>query len=420
MELKVASNATVCIVGFCVLLTHIVNLIMKRNKRKDENILLWFLVFTNFHFLVYIVFQFLKSYYPSNPLIISFYTIFYIFNNLQIFLFYIYTKAVIPIPKKTRNIITIINWVLFTIFVGLDIVNIFTGMFFYAEDGVYYRTKWMVISQGYQVVMFTIIFFTAMFNKKLDKISKIAFNFYCSLPFVAVVIQNIFPGRAVAYLSLIVSFEILFLFVNVRKNYLIVEQAKKNEEAEVKIMMSQIQPHFIYNTLSAISTLITIDPEKAQKGLDAFTEYLRANLNALSKTDLIPFKEELKHIETFVSLEKMRFEDRLNVVYDIKTTDFLVPPLSIQPIVENAVKHGVLKKIKGGTVILKTYKNENAYIVEIEDDGVGFDMKELEKDGKVHVGLNNVKHRLVTMCNGDLEIHSVVNQGTTMKITFNK
>ena len=197
-------------------------------------------------------------------------------------------------------------------------------------------------------------------------------------------------------------------------------EAKKSQEAEIKLMMSQIQPHFIYNTLASISTLIKIDPDKAQKALDNFTEYLRANLSSLSQTSLIPFENELRHIETYLALEKMRFDERLNVIYDIKTIDFMVPPLSVQPLVENSVKHGILKKIEGGTITIKTYENEEAYFVEISDNGVGFAVKNAKNIDNNHIGIDNVRYRLSSMVKGDLKIESEIDKGTKVIAKFYK
>ena len=212
----------------------------------------------------------------------------------------------------------------------------------------------------------------------------------------------------------------LFLFLNLQRSIQLSEEQEKNKQAQIKIMMSQIQPHFIYNSLSSISTLIPLDQYKAQKALDEFTEYLRHNLSSLTQTSLIPFEDELRHIQTYVSLEKVRFNDRLNVVYDIQTTDFYVPPLSLQPLVENAVKHGILKKVEGGTLLFKTEEVEDAYIVTIQDDGVGFDSKELQIDTNKHFGINNIKHRLTSMCHAELLIKSEPNKGALATVKFYK
>ena len=413
-------NATVCTIGIAILLIHVVNLLLKKNKRKDENRLLVFLLFTVVHFSTYLAFTFLKINYASEPFIMGFYTTFYIFNNVEILLFFIYVLSYLQMADKAKRTLFIINLSLFSVFVVLDIVNIFTGMFFNGDGGTYNRNKLMIISQSYQLVMFAITSVITLFNKKLVIREKIAFAFYCLIPLVAIILQNQFKGYAIAYLSIIVAIEVLFFFVNVSKNIQLAEEQEKNKDAQIRIMMSQIQPHFVYNALSSISTLISINPPKAQKALDSFTEYLRHNIAALTATKLIPFEEELKHIKTYVSLEEVRFNDRINVEYDIYVKDFYVPPLSLQPIVENAIKHGILKKLEGGKVIFKTYETDSAYIVEISDDGVGFDANNFKDEDNKHFGINNIKHRIKNMCNGDIAIESEVGKGAKVTVTFYK
>ena len=323
------------------------------------------------------------------------------------------------LQKNVRNLLAIFNIFLFSSFIILDIINVFTGIFFYAEDGNYIRSKTMIIAQGYQFVMLLVVFLVTILNKKLNIREKSAFAIYCFLPLVAIIIQNIFKGYAIAYLSIIVAVEILFFFVNIQKNIDLALEEKKNREAQVTLMLSQIQPHFIYNSLSSISTLITIDPEKAQASLDDFTDYLRMNLSSITDTRLIPFEKELKHIKTYLSLEKIRFNDRLNVIYDIKTTDFDVPPLTIQPLVENAVKHGILKKIEGGTVTLKVYEDDLSYIIEVIDDGIGFNINDIDLNEN-HYGLNNIRYRITESLNGTIEFNSEINVGTKVIVKFSK
>ena len=420
MDNKSIFNLIVCLVGVAILLIHIVDLAIKKYKRKDEVALLIFLSFTAFHFALYSLFTFLKVHYTSDTLIMSFYTIFYIFNNVQLLLFFFYTCAYVSINKKEKKIFTIINVVVFSVFVILDIVNIFNHMFFYSQDGIYTRNKFMIIAQSYQFVAFITVFLLTIFNKKLTIFEKISFALYCLLPLISIILQNIFAGYAIAYLALIIAIEILFLFVNVKKNELLALEAKKNKEIEVKLMMSQIQPHFVYNTLSSISTLIQIDQNKAQKALDEFTDYLRSNFSALTQTNLIPFEDELKHIQAYLYLEKMRFNERLNVHYDIKTNNFSVPPLSVQPIVENAVKHGIVQKIEGGNIYIKTYEDGKAYYALVEDDGVGFKQEEIDFKSNKHIGLANVYYRVKNMADGEMKIESNINEGTKVTIIFFK
>ena len=413
-------NSTVCIFGILILTIHVVNLLSKPERRQDDKALLYFFIFTIIHFATYLAFTLIKENYTSNAFVITFYTIFYTFNNLEVLLLFYYSRAYIDVGADTKKVLSIINIVMFTIFVLLDIVNIFTGIFFTAENGVYLRSKTMIISQGYQFIMFTIIVVVSILNKKLNIREKIAFCLYCVLPLIAIVIQNIYKGYAIGYASIIVAIEVLFLFLSVQRDIELAKEEEKNKDAQIKIMLSQIKPHFVYNSLSAISTLITIDSQKAQEELDRFTNYLRANLSSLTDTKGILFSDELKHIETYVELEKMRFKDRINVVYDIGAKDFVIPPLTIQPIVENAIKHGVLKKLEGGTVTIKTQEVPTAYIIEITDDGVGFKMEDVDFDSNQHFGMNNIKYRLKTMCDADVVIDSEVGKGTKIRVVIYK
>ena len=413
-------NVTVCTIGILILIIHVVNIIAKKEKREDEKLMLQFILFTIIHFATYLTFTIIKVYYTSDTYIIAFYTTFYIMNNSEAFFLYRYARRYIAMPYKKDKILTRVNVIVFIIFVLLDIVNIFTGIFFTAKNGEYVRSKAMIISQGYQFIMFAEVFIVAATDKKLNLREKTAFYLYCLLPMVAIILQNSFKGYAIGYLSIIIAIEVLFLFLSVQKNLDLAKEEEKNKDAQIKLMLSQIQPHFIYNSLSSISTLVPIDPQKAQTELDDFTEYLRMNLSSLSEVKCVPFEEELRHIKTYVALEKMRFNDRINVVYDIQTTEFETPPLCIQPIVENAIKHGVLKKIEGGTVVLKTYETVVAHVVEVTDDGVGFNMSDVHFDGNKHFGLKNIQYRLTKMCNANLAVKSRIGVGTTITVTFFK
>ena len=217
-------------------------------------------------------------------------------------------------------------------------------------------------------------------------------------------------------------------------------KVKENRELErrlrrsrAELMASQIKPHFIYNTLNSIRALIRLDPNAAQQAVYDFSIYLRSNLDNVGDRELIPFSEELRHIRTYLDIEKIRLEERLNVVMDIQTSMFLVPPLSIQPLVENAVKHGICTKVSGGTVTIRSYEEKNVYVVEVEDDGAGFDVSSLdlgddtdddvissESDTDIHIGLKNIRFRLQEITGGSLKIESHPGKGTKVTVSFLK
>lgn len=195
---------------------------------------------------------------------------------------------------------------------------------------------------------------------------------------------------------------------------------KELEDSRISVMLSQLQPHFLYNVLNSIYYLCGHDPQAAQEAVDKFSDYLRNNMASLAQKEPIPFGEEYRHIQTYLSLEKIRFRQKLNVVYDIETTDFLLPPLTIQPLVENAVKHGVTKKRDGGVVTISTREQEDSYIVTVADTGRGFDPEHYSEDGQIHVGIQNVRARLHTMMDGTLTITSAPGEGTQAVVTIPK
>ena len=205
--------------------------------------------------------------------------------------------------------------------------------------------------------------------------------------------------------------------VNHRASIRAAELEKELEDSRIAIMLSQIKPHFLYNVLNTIYHLYRKEPETAQEAVSSFAEYLRCNMLSIEKNTLIPFSEEYQHIQTYLSLEQIRFRGKLDVVYDVGVTDFRVPPLTVEPLVENAVKHGVTKKRGGGIVTISTCRTEEGIQITVADTGVGFDPDNYMDDGKPHVGIRNVRDRLCNMVGGSLSFTSSEN-GTVAVVTI--
>ena len=192
----------------------------------------------------------------------------------------------------------------------------------------------------------------------------------------------------------------------------------KLTESRVSTMMSQIRPHFIYNTLGSIEQLCSIDPPKAGELVHNFAKYLRGNFGELDNPKPILMSQEMEHVHHYVSIENVRFPD-MTFSFEMDSDDFHIPSLTIQPIVENAIKHGLMKLSKGGTIRVVSYETDSHYCVSVEDDGVGFDTGELSDDRK-HVGIRNISEILHAMVNGSLEIESTEGAGTKVLIKIPK
>ena len=196
----------------------------------------------------------------------------------------------------------------------------------------------------------------------------------------------------------------------------VAEMRAELQRAQTNLALHQIQPHFLYNALLAIKVLCRKDPEKAEKAVYDFSTYLRGNMDSIESTEPILFEEELQNIRAYLKIEQMRFGERLHVILDIQCRNFMVPPLTVQPLVENAVRHGICKKIEGGTVSLCSYQKDGFVWIEILDDGVGFDVEQLQSSSFGGVGIKNLRYRLETLLKAKLEIQSEVGEGTKQVI----
>ena len=190
------------------------------------------------------------------------------------------------------------------------------------------------------------------------------------------------------------------------------------KESRVSTMMSQIRPHFIYNTLGSIEQLCSIDPPKAGELVHNFAKYLRGNFGELDNLSPILMSQEMEHVHYYISIENVRFPD-MTFSFEMNSNDFHIPALTIQPIVENAIKHGLMKLKKGGSIRVVSFETDTHYCVTVEDDGVGFNTDDLASDRK-HVGIRNIRGRLKAMVNGTLEIESTEGVGTKVLIKIPK
>jgi hypothetical protein len=178
----------------------------------------------------------------------------------------------------------------------------------------------------------------------------------------------------------------------------------------------QIQPHFIYNVLSSIRILVKEDAQAAYDILDDLDNYLRINMDALAMPDQIHWQQELEHIRLYERIEKMRLGERVKIVYELEAEDFLLPPLIIEPLVENAVKHGIEPKAEGGTVWVRSYPFEDGYMIMVEDDGVGFDSRNPRQ--MEDIGYTYIRTRILETPGAYMNIRSAPGRGTSICIYF--
>lgn len=271
----------------------------------------------------------------------------------------------------------------------------------------YYISAVMLAYQAY------LTFRQSLKQRKIESIIP-AFNY---LTIIASMVVSWFvdpTNRAVSDLTMAISISIVFYYIWLHLCFVREHEKALMAEQRIQIMMTQIQPHFLYNTLSTIQALCRIDPEKAFEVTERFGVYLRQNIDSLSQPNLIPVEKELEHTKIYTDIECVRF-DNITVEYDTPETGFLVPVLTIQPLVENAIRHGVRIRDRG-VVKVTTAKTSDGFQIVIEDNGKGFDASLIRQDDSEHIGIGNVKERIELMCGGTVQIESTENVGATITI----
>ena len=182
----------------------------------------------------------------------------------------------------------------------------------------------------------------------------------------------------------------------------------------LRVVTNRIKPHFVNNILSSIYYLCDMEPERAQSITMDLSGYMLGALNVVENREPVLFSSELEVIRKYLSLEKLRFEDRMHVNYDIDVDGFKVPPLTILSIVENAVKHGIAENDRSGTLQITTRRVAEGSQIRITDDGIGFDTAEVEKkDNELAIIRQIIKN-----AGGQMTLESTPGNGTTVTVTF--
>ncbi len=332
-------------------------------------------------------------------------------------LFYLF-KSVDPELKDKKNRIAIkLFSIIFLICSLLTIVLSITDDLFYYKDGEYIRGDYIFLSQLFSILVFVSAFIMLFVAKRNLKI-RFAYLVFCLTPLVGSIIMIFINDVSLSSVHMFLSIIVIYSNIYIENNRKLYEQDLELMNKKMDLMISQIQPHFLYNTITTAMALCDTDPKQAKKTIGNFGKYLRTNLNCLKIKTPVPFIDELRHIQVYVGLEKQRFLDKLEVEYDIRVSNFELPILSVQPLVENAIKHGITPKVDGGKVVISTFDDfHNNYIV-VEDNGVGFDYT--KENEEIHIGLNNITKRVENFVNGKIKIESEKGIGTKVTITIPK
>ena len=306
---------------------------------------------------------------------------------------------------------------LWIIFLLIMIFAQFTDFIYYTtENNQYYR------GPGYALlltplIVIMILNITAVFRryKKLPSKYFIGLLVYLVTMTIAIIVHMLIAVDMMVVFGIALCAMTMFGFIISDNLEQYMRQQRELANQQASVMVLQMRPHFIYNTMMGIYYLCDQDSEKAKQVTLDFTTYLRKNFTAIASDDTIPFRDELEHTRAYLAVEQAQFEDVLFVSFDTPHTMFRLPPLTLQPIVENAVKHGMKSSNDPIHISVVTRQTENASEIIVEDDGPGFEPVD---DNEPHIALNNIRQRLELMCGGKLTIAPREGGGTSVKVTI--
>lgn len=307
------------------------------------------------------------------------------------------------------------------------------ALYFINANNEYNRSWGYYVWQGITILTFLFIGVVAIiYRKKTDRFIKQIIAIAFLFPMAGFVMSLVSTKFNFNNIMVCVSELLMFMLYEKNKTEVTLkygyelEKAKSElaenryqlEQSRNKVLISQIQPHFIYNALMAIREQCIEYPEVYSSVTD-FSHYLRANLEGMSENMTVTFEKELRNVEAYLALEKLNFGERLKIEYDIESRDFLLPELSVQPLVENAVRHGIGTKKNGGTVMIVQRDEEERIVIEVIDDGEGKSAMTEQQEKRRSVGIENVRARLKALNKGELEIIHT-DSGTTARIIINE
>lgn len=359
-----------------------------------------------------------SSQFATGVLIVN--TLVFLFEDLLGYTYWTYIRGELNSKGRFVKVANKIAIIMVAASALCDLLNIKFGFFFaVTKTGEYVDSPYEFIGDIAIITIFVLALIAIIHMKDKRINEKLILISFETFPFAAYIMGGITQGYMWVYPAYLLSILLIYIRIFSEREKKIADQQVLLTKQNTALMISQIQPHFLYNVLTTISNLCVTDPEEAEETTVLFSQYLRTNLDSLRNQEPVPFSTELMHIRTYVELEKKRFGDILNVEYDIKEQNFNVPALGLQPIVENSIKHGIRGKNAPGHLSIRTYKEGDKYKIIIEDDGIGFDVNQSPKeDGRSHVGMNNVKERLKLMCGATVKVESSPGNGCRTEITI--
>ena len=275
-------------------------------------------------------------------------------------------------------------------------------VYYHTPDNSYHRGPYFFLLMIPVYMIMAINFYTYIRNyRSYLKRERLAYLIYLITPAICIAIHIVFIDIEIIALGRAVSSLTAFTFVLQEHIRYVIKQEHRIDDQNASILALQMRPHFIYNTLTSIYYLVEENPKEAQHTILEFTSYLRKNFTAIVSEEPIAFTDELEHAKAYLAVEQVRFNNNLTVTYDIGVTDFKLPPLTLQPLVENAVKHCVHSAESPLVIFISTDRDQHNIILKVENSNA---VSGFTDNDDPHIALDNIRNRLMSMCGGTLDL----------------
>ena len=301
-------------------------------------------------------------------------------------------------------------------FILLGIAQCTTFLYYVTPDNEFIRGSWhpLLVAPLAAIMLLNLAGVIRRRNRLPDKYY-VAFLIHLLPMTVATLIHTFIYVPLLVVFGLSLSMLSMFGIILCDQIEQYMRQQREIAHQRASIMVLQMRPHFIFNTMMSIYYLCAQDSKKAQQVTLDFTSYLRKNFSAIASENTIPFANELEHTRAYLAVEQVQFEDSLFVEYDTPHTRFRVPPLTLQPIVENAVKHGMDPDSAPLRICIRTRETDAGHEITVEDNGPGFAQTNMD-ESEPHIALANIQQRLEIMCGGKLTVMPREGGGTVVKV----
>lgn len=335
-----------------------------------------------------------------------------------IYLFTHYELIILRVPTVISEKIHRIMWILIAAEATMVLLNYFTECLFYTDGKDYVNLSAGYVTMVPSAILAAISLLVA-YTYSPDAKHRYTLLLCMLVPMAAAALFYSVHIPSFTLMSILIVFLLMYGQIYLDRGIRVAKYEATLTEQKVALMVSRIEPEFLDDALDHIAELEGNPPE-TETALKEFRKYLDENFSSLSKKDPIPFEDEIEHVMTYINLEKLRFKNKMHVVMELNDTDFKIPPMTLQMLVENAVKHGITQKEGGGTIAVVTEEQPKAHVITVTDDGVGFDTDAPYDPGRSHMGLANITSRLNTMSGGTLEIRSMPGEGTVAVVRIPK